>query len=194
MGRPVDRRRGMPRCHRDGTRRTDQQHLAGARGRVHVPGRLPLLREVYRGESDGAQRHARHAGRAPGRRQGLRPDQQVGGHRPPLRGHRRPRTPGRSHAGRAVRLPAGHALADRRGGAGRLRPGLRDPVLLDPARRQVARPDGARGGQPARRPTSSRAIWPSDRPSRRSEKKRITKSCTPPPSTAPATSHSVPGR
>ena len=47
---------------------------------------------------------------------------------------------------------------------------------------------------PARRPTSSRAIWPSDRPSRRSEKKRITKSCTPPPRTAPTMSHSVPGR
>ena len=47
---------------------------------------------------------------------------------------------------------------------------------------------------PARRPTSSRAIWPSERPSRRSEKNRITKSCTQPPRTAPATSHSVPGR
>ncbi len=47
---------------------------------------------------------------------------------------------------------------------------------------------------PARRPTSSLAIWPSERPSRRSEKNKITKSCTQPPSTAPATSHSVPGR
>jgi hypothetical protein len=47
---------------------------------------------------------------------------------------------------------------------------------------------------PALRPTSSRAIWPSERPSRRSEQKRITKSCTQPPSTAPTTSQSVPGR
>ena len=47
---------------------------------------------------------------------------------------------------------------------------------------------------PARRPTSSRAIWPSERPSRRSEQNRITKSCTQPPSTAPTTIQSVPGR
>ena len=34
-------------------------------------------------------------------------------------------------------------------------------------------------------PSSSRAIWPSERPSRRSEQNRITKSCTQPPSTRP---------
>ncbi len=43
-------------------------------------------------------------------------------------------------------------------------------------------------------PISSRAIWPSDLPSRRSEANRITKSCTAPPSTAPAMIQSVPGR
>ncbi len=47
---------------------------------------------------------------------------------------------------------------------------------------------------PPRRPTSSRAIWPSDFPSRRIEQNRITKSWTQPPSTAPTISHSVPGR
>ncbi len=43
-------------------------------------------------------------------------------------------------------------------------------------------------------PTSSRAIWPSDLPSRRMEAKRMTKSCTAPPKTAPMMIHSVPGR
>ena len=43
-------------------------------------------------------------------------------------------------------------------------------------------------------PISSRAIWPSDLPSRRMEQNRITKSCTAPPSTAPMMIHSVPGR
>ncbi len=47
---------------------------------------------------------------------------------------------------------------------------------------------------PARRLTSSRAICPSDFPSRRIEQKRITKSWTQPPSTAPTISQSVPGR
>ncbi len=43
-------------------------------------------------------------------------------------------------------------------------------------------------------PISSRAIWPSDFPSRRIDANRITKSCTAPPSTAPMMIHSVPGR
>ncbi len=43
-------------------------------------------------------------------------------------------------------------------------------------------------------PISSRAICPSDLPSRRMEAKRITKSCTAPPSTAPMMIHRVPGR
>ncbi len=43
-------------------------------------------------------------------------------------------------------------------------------------------------------PISSRAIWPSDLPSRRMEANRITKSCTAPPSTAPMIIHRVPGR
>ncbi len=47
---------------------------------------------------------------------------------------------------------------------------------------------------PAMGPSSSRAIWPRLRPSRRSEKNRVTMSCTQPPSTAPSTIQSVPGR
>ena len=43
-------------------------------------------------------------------------------------------------------------------------------------------------------PISSRAIWPSDLPSRRIENSRMTKSCTPPPSTAPMMIQSVPGQ
>ena len=48
--------------------------------------------------------------------------------------------------------------------------------------------------KPPTLPISSRAIWPSDLPSRRMEANRITKSCTAPPSTAPMMIHSVPGR
>ena len=45
----------------------------------------------------------------------------------------------------------GHALADRGCRARRLRAGLRDPRLLAAPRRPLARADGARGGEPARR-------------------------------------------
>ena len=41
---------------------------------------------------------------------------------------------------------------------------------------------------------SSRAIWPSDLPSRLTEKSRITKSCTHPAKTAPTSIQSVPGK
>jgi hypothetical protein len=47
---------------------------------------------------------------------------------------------------------------------------------------------------PASGLTSSRAIWPSDLPSRRIEAIRITKSWTAPPKITPAISHIVPGR
>ena len=48
--------------------------------------------------------------------------------------------------------------------------------------------------KPPTLPISSRAIWPSDLPSRRMEANRITKSCTAPPSTAPMMIQRVPGR
>ena len=48
--------------------------------------------------------------------------------------------------------------------------------------------------KPPTLPISSRAICPSDLPSRRSEQNRITKSCTAPPSTAPTMIHNAPGR
>ena len=43
-------------------------------------------------------------------------------------------------------------------------------------------------------PSSSRAICPRLLPLRRVEKNRVTMSCTQPPSTAPNSIHSVPGR
>ena len=43
-------------------------------------------------------------------------------------------------------------------------------------------------------PISSRAIWPSDLPSRRMEQNRMVKSCTAPPSTAPNKIQSRPGQ
>ena len=51
-----------------------------------------------------------------------------------------------------------------------------------------------RATKPPTLPISSRAIWPSDLPSRRMEANRMTKSCTAPPNTAPMMIHSVPGR
>ena len=48
--------------------------------------------------------------------------------------------------------------------------------------------------KPPTLPISSRAIWPSDFPSRRMEQNSITKSCTAPPSYAPITIHRNPGR
>ena len=47
---------------------------------------------------------------------------------------------------------------------------------------------------PATRPISSRAMRPSDLPSRRTEAARMTKSCTAPPRTTPTMIHSAPGR
>jgi hypothetical protein len=51
-----------------------------------------------------------------------------------------------------------------------------------------------RATSPAKGPTSSRTILPSDRPPRRTEQKRMTLSWTAPPNTAPTRIHSRPGR
>ena len=48
--------------------------------------------------------------------------------------------------------------------------------------------------QPPTGPSSSLAICPSERPSRRTEQNIVTMSCTQPPTTEPARIHSVPGR
>ena len=48
--------------------------------------------------------------------------------------------------------------------------------------------------KPAEELSSSLTIWPSDRPSRRNEQNKMTKSCTAPPSTTPIRIHNVPGR
>ena len=48
--------------------------------------------------------------------------------------------------------------------------------------------------KPPTGPSSSRAIWPRLRPSRRVESSRIVMSCTQPPNTAPTRIQSVPGR
>ena len=47
---------------------------------------------------------------------------------------------------------------------------------------------------PATGPISSRAIWPSDLPSRRTDDARMTKSCTAPPSATPTMIQMTPGR
>ncbi len=47
---------------------------------------------------------------------------------------------------------------------------------------------------PATGPISSRAIWPSDLPFRRTDDARMTKSCTAPPSATPTMIQMTPGR
>ena len=110
---------------------------------LHLSHRLPLLRQVHRRARDGARRRARHAGRAPARRPRFRADQQVDRLRPSLRGDRRAGTAGRSDAGGAVRLSAGHAVDHHRRGAGRRGAGFRDSV-------RSMRRDGKSLGQMAR--------------------------------------------
>ena len=142
---------GRPRRDRPLARRARQRALLRGRGGGHLPRRLPLLLGLHRGEGARARRHARDARRAARRRPRLRAHEPLDRARAPLRRHRRPGPARRPDARRAVRLPARHALADRRRRARRLRAGLRDPVLLAAPRRQLARPDGARRGEPPRR-------------------------------------------
>ena len=51
-----------------------------------------------------------------------------------------------------------------------------------------------RAAMPPTGPISSRAIWPSDLPSRRIEKNSVTMSCTAPAKITPTTIQIVPGR
>ena len=83
------------------------------------------------------------------------PHQQMGRLRTSLRRHRRARTAGRSGARGAIRLSAGNALDHHRRGVRRLRAGLRDPVVLGAARRQIARPRWR-----AKKSAASAASWP----------------------------------
>ena len=92
------------------------------------------------------------------RRRQLLPHQPLGPVRPPLRGHHRSRTAGRSDAGGAVRLRARPDLAAWPECAGRRRPRLDDPVGVDPPGRPVA---GRH--RPARRSARSPASSPPSR-------------------------------
>ena len=121
------------------------------RVRVYVSDRLPLLREVHRGEGDDARRPPRHTGGAAAQRARLRADEQVDRVRPSFRRDRRTGTAGRADARGAVRLSSGNAVDHHRRRARRRGSGLRHSVLLHPARRQVAGADGARGDRKARR-------------------------------------------
>ena len=64
--------------------------------------------------------------------------------RPSLRRHRRTGAAGGACTGSAVRLPSRHALDYCGGRIGRRGAGFRDPVRVDPARRQIAGADRAR--------------------------------------------------
>ncbi len=63
-----------------------------------------------------------------------------------------------------------------------------------PSRMMMMLITATKATNPPTRPISSRAIWPRDLPSRRTENSRITKSCTHPPNTAPARIQIVPGK
>ena len=78
--------------------------------------------------------------------------------RPPLRGDRRRRAAGRAGAGGADGLSAGHVVDPRRRRVRRRGPGHDRAVLLDPARRQVARRhDPLRDGAGRRAPSPASA-------------------------------------
>src|ERR1051325_3193131 len=92
----------------------------------------------------------------------------MGAVRPPLRRHRRGRAAGGSRAGGAVRLPPGHVVARDRGGAPGRGARLHHPVLLAPARWQVARRDGQGGSESGRgRHRDARGAVHHDHPARR---------------------------
>ena len=79
----------------------------------------------------------------------------------------------RADARGAVRLPARHAVDPDRRRARRLRAGFRRVVLLDPPRRPLARPDGARRARPdRRRRRTDRRHGHHDHPDRRARPRR----------------------
>src|ERR1700678_1034310 len=68
-----------------------------------------------------------------------------------FRSDRRAGAAGRADACRAIWIFAGNTLADYWRGARRMRAGFRNFILLDAARRKIARPNGSRRSEPARR-------------------------------------------
>ncbi len=126
-------------------------HVVHRRRRLRLRARLSLLQRVSRRQGVRARPDSRDAGRALQRRPRLRADEPLDRVRPSLRRDRGPRPADRPDARGAIRLPARHALDPDRRRARRLRAGFRRAVLLDPPRRPLARPDGARRARPDRR-------------------------------------------
>ena len=151
LARHLPGRRRRPLRHRLRPQRAPQRRLVRSRRRGHLPRRLPLLFQIHRRKSSGPRQHSRHSRRASRRRQRFRPHQQMGPHRPPLRGHRRTRPASRPHARRPIRLLARHPLADPRRSPRRLRPGFHHSIFLHAPQRKIARSNGARRSRQARR-------------------------------------------
>ena len=119
--------------------------LSPHRRGLHLRHRLPVLLEMDCRARARARRPPRHALRGPRRRQGFRQNEQMDRLRPSLRGDCRAGTARRAGAGGAIRLPARHAVDFDRRRARRRGAGFRHSVLLDPARRQIARANGEGG-------------------------------------------------
>ena len=149
--RRAGRRRGLVRP-RARARRGGVGRLDGRRGRS---ARTPIAYRFYSKfiahKVLKVDEHAGHPRRAARQRHRLPPHRPPGPARPPLRGDRGRGTAGRTRAGRADGIPAGHDLDHRRRHLRGRGPGHGRAVLLHAARRQVARADGARGDRPVRR-------------------------------------------
>ena len=140
-----------PRGHRVEPRRKHRCDVVHRRGCLRLCTRLPLLQRVSRREGFRSRSDARHASGAFQRRPRFRADEPLDRVRPSLRGDCGPGPADRPDAGGAVRLSPRHAVDSDRRRPRRLRAGLRRAVLLDPPRRPLARPNGARRARPHRR-------------------------------------------
>ena len=131
-------RRGRAGHRGAGQRGDHQRAMGGDRRRLRVSHRLSVLQPIHRQERLPAGPHAHDAGVEAQRWPGLRAHQQARAVRSPFRRHCRRRPAGGTGAGRTDGLPARHALADCRRGAGRCGAGLHDPVHLHAPRRALA--------------------------------------------------------
>ena len=143
-------RRGGRRGHRPAPRGIDIEPLVHRRGGLRLCPRISFLQRLHRRPGAVPGPDPRHPGGTAERRSRLRPDRQVDRIRPPLRRHRGSGPAHRTHPGRAIRVSPGDLVDPRRGGGGRLCPGLRDAVLFHPPRRPLARSDGARRARAGR--------------------------------------------
>ena len=157
MDRTGRARGRLPGHHRLAARRDHQRALAGDRSGLGLSDRVPVLLALHRVARAPHRRSPGDARLAAQRRPRLRAHRTQRPVRASLRGHRRRRPAGGPGARGADGLPAGHALDHRRRRVRGRRPGHARALLLDPARRSVARRDDPqRDGRSRRRDRDDR--------------------------------------